>query len=85
MTSTFTMTSSNDGPVSITVNGEPLDEKAMAEAMAKAKESGRTVTYERRTMHDEPGRQNDDRRCVSRVGDGYRVAHGHSGREENGR
>jgi hypothetical protein len=50
MTSTFTMTSSNDGPVSITVNGEHLDEKAMAEAMAKAKESGRTVTYERRNV-----------------------------------
>ncbi len=50
MTSTFTMTSSSDGPVSISVNGEPLDEKAMAEAMAKAKESGRTVTYDRRTI-----------------------------------
>jgi hypothetical protein len=46
--STFTMTTNNDGPVSITVNGEHMDEKQMAEAMAKAKESGRTVTYERR-------------------------------------
>jgi hypothetical protein len=53
---TFTVTSDNDGPVSVIVNGEKLDEKAMAEAMAKAKESGHTVTYERRiTTTDGPG------------------------------
>jgi hypothetical protein len=52
VTSTFTVTSSGDGPVSMTVNGEPLDEKAVAEAMAKAKASGQTVTYDRRTTHD---------------------------------
>src|ERR1035438_18351 len=34
---TFTMTSSVDGPATITLNGVPLDEKAVAEAMAKAK------------------------------------------------
>src|ERR1039457_3425872 len=47
---TFTMTSSVDGPATITLNGVPLDEKAVAEAMAKAKSSGtsQTVTYERR-------------------------------------
>src|ERR1022692_4441001 len=45
---TFTMTSSVDGPATITLNGVPLDEKAVAEAMAKAKSSGtsQTVTYE---------------------------------------
>jgi hypothetical protein len=44
--------SSADGPATITVNGVPLDEKAVAEAMAKAKASGdtQTVTYERREV-----------------------------------
>jgi hypothetical protein len=54
MTSTFTMTADGDGPVSLIVNGERLDEKAMAEALAKAKESGHTVTYERRVTTDGP-------------------------------
>jgi hypothetical protein len=50
MTSTLTVTSSGDGqPVSMIVNGEPLDDKAVAEAMAKAKASGQPLTYERRT------------------------------------
>jgi hypothetical protein len=49
-TSTFTMSSSGDGPVSIVLNGEKLDEKAVAEAMARAKASGQTVTYEHRTV-----------------------------------
>jgi hypothetical protein len=51
-TATFTMTSDGDGPARIIVNGEPLDEKAVAEAMAKAKASGatQTVTYERREV-----------------------------------
>ena len=52
--SSFTMTSSADGPATITlnVNGVPLDEKAVAEALAKAKASGstQTITYERREV-----------------------------------
>jgi hypothetical protein len=50
-TSTFTMTS-GAGPARIILNGEPLDEKAVAEAMAKAKASGstQTLTYERREV-----------------------------------
>uniref|UniRef100_Q01UI4 DUF4412 domain-containing protein n=1 Tax=Solibacter usitatus (strain Ellin6076) TaxID=234267 RepID=Q01UI4_SOLUE len=58
MLSTFTVTSSGDGqPVSMVVNGQPLDDKAVAEAMAKAKESGQTVTYDRRAVitHDIAG------------------------------
>ena len=39
------MTSNGDGPAHIIVNGEPLDEKAVAEAMAKAKASGSTETF----------------------------------------
>jgi hypothetical protein len=52
MTSTFTMTSNGDGPARIIVNGEPLDEKALKEAMDKAKASGatQTLTYERREV-----------------------------------
>ena len=44
--------SSGDGPATITVNGVPLDEKAVAEAMAQAKASGSTqsFTYERREV-----------------------------------
>jgi hypothetical protein len=44
--------SMGDGPATITVNGVPLDEKAVAEAMAKAKASGstQTFTYERREV-----------------------------------
>ena len=51
-TSTFTMTSSGDGPARIIVNGEPFDEKAVAEAMARAKASGatQTMSYERREV-----------------------------------
>ena len=48
--SSFTFTTTSDGPASITVNGEKLEEKAVAEMMAKAKESGRMVTYENRTF-----------------------------------
>jgi hypothetical protein len=52
--SSFTMTSSQDGPATITlnVNGVPLDEKAVAEALAKAKASGsaQNITYERREV-----------------------------------
>jgi hypothetical protein len=51
-TATFSFNTSGDGPARIIVNGEPLDEKAVAEAMAKAKASGatQTVTYERREV-----------------------------------
>ena len=52
--STFTVTSSGDDPATITlkVNGVPLDDKAVAEAMARAKASGstQTITYERREV-----------------------------------
>jgi hypothetical protein len=50
--STFTVTSSGDGPARMILNGEPLDEKAVAEAMAKAKSSGstQTITIERREV-----------------------------------
>lgn len=44
-TSTFTMTSSGEGPSRIILNGQPLDEKAVAEAMAKAQASGSTQTF----------------------------------------
>jgi hypothetical protein len=49
--STFTMTTGT-GPARIILNGEPLDDKAVAEAMAKAKASGttQTLTYERREI-----------------------------------
>jgi hypothetical protein len=49
---TLTVTTSKDGPTSITVNGVPLDEKAVAEAMAKAKVNGstQTVNFERREV-----------------------------------
>jgi hypothetical protein len=48
-TATFSMTSSAEGPARIVVNGTPLDDKLVAEAMAKAKASGgtQTLTYER--------------------------------------
>jgi hypothetical protein len=57
MLSTFTVTTDGDQHVSMIVNGQPLDEKAVKEAMAKAKESGQTVTYDRRTVntHDVVG------------------------------
>jgi hypothetical protein len=50
--STFTVTSSVDGPARMILNGEPLDEKAVAEAMAKAKATGstQTITIERREV-----------------------------------
>ena len=50
--STFTVTSSGEGPARMILNGEPLDEKAVAEAMAKAKASGstQTITIERREV-----------------------------------
>jgi len=43
--STFSFTTRSDGPATITVNGAPLDEKAVAEAMAKAKASGSPQTF----------------------------------------
>jgi hypothetical protein len=52
MTTTFSMSTSGDGPMSLTVNGEKLDDEALAKALAKAKESGRTVTYERKVVAD---------------------------------
>jgi hypothetical protein len=50
--STFSIHSSGDGPATITLNGVPLDEKAVAEAMAKAKASGsiQTLISERREV-----------------------------------
>ena len=50
--STFSIHTSGDGPAQIVVNGVPMDEKAVAEAMAKAKASGspQTFTYERRDV-----------------------------------
>jgi hypothetical protein len=47
--STFSFHTMPDGPTTIAVNGTPVDEKAVAEAIAKAKASGatQTVTYER--------------------------------------
>src|SRR5258708_6278399 len=46
---TFSFHTTGDGPATMAVNGTPLDEKAVAEAIAKAKASGatQTVTYER--------------------------------------
>src|SRR5450759_838848 len=51
-TSTFSIRTSADGPATITLNGVPLDEKAVAEAMAKAKASGsiQTLISERREV-----------------------------------
>src|ERR1022692_916634 len=49
-TATFSFNTSGVGPHTVIVNGVPLDDKAVAEAMAKAKASGsaQTLTYERR-------------------------------------
>jgi hypothetical protein len=49
---TFSFHTTGDGPATISVNGTPLDDKAVAEAIAKAKASGatQTVTYERREV-----------------------------------
>src|ERR1017187_2743922 len=49
---TFTMSSTADRPTTITLNGVPLDEKAVAEAMDRAKSSGspQALTYERREV-----------------------------------
>ena len=51
-TATFSFHTTADGPSTISVNGTPLDEKAVAEAIAKAKASGaaQTVTYDRREV-----------------------------------
>jgi hypothetical protein len=50
--STFSIHTTGDGPATITVNGVPMDEKAVAETMAKAKASGspQTFTYERQEI-----------------------------------
>lgn len=55
-TSTFSIHSSGDGPATIIVNGVPMDEKAVAETMAKAKASGspQTFTFERREIIKAP-------------------------------
>jgi hypothetical protein len=47
--STFSIHTDGDGPATITVNGMPMDEKAVAETMAKAKASGspQIITYDR--------------------------------------
>jgi hypothetical protein len=49
---TFTMSTRSDGPAHIIVDGEPLDEKALKDAMDKAKASGstQTLSYERREV-----------------------------------
>jgi hypothetical protein len=51
-TATFSFNTNGAGSARIIVNGEPLDEKAVAEAMDKAKASGstQTFTYERREV-----------------------------------
>ena len=51
-TATFSFHTMPDGPATIAVNGTPVDEKAVAEAIAKAKASGatQTLTYERREV-----------------------------------
>ena len=50
-TATFSFNTSGAGPHTVIVNGVPLDDKAVAEAMAKAKASGaQTMTYERREI-----------------------------------
>jgi hypothetical protein len=43
-TATFTMRTNGEGPTSITVNGQALDPKVVAEMIAKAKQSGEGVT-----------------------------------------
>lgn len=50
--STFSFHTTVDGPTTITVNGTPVEEKELAEAMAKAKASGapQTFTYDRREI-----------------------------------
>jgi hypothetical protein len=49
---TLSFHTTGDGPATISVNGTPVDEKAFAEAIAKAKASGATQTlnYERREV-----------------------------------
>jgi len=49
---TLSIHSSGEGPATISVNGTPVDEKVVAEAMAKARASGapQTFTYERREV-----------------------------------
>ena len=65
--STFSIHTSGDGPATITVNGAPLDEKAVAEAMAKAKASGspQTFTYERRESRRRSGSGSGTRRWLA--------------------
>ena len=48
----FSIHTSGEGPATISVNGVQMDEKAVAEAMAKAKASGspQTFTWERETI-----------------------------------
>jgi len=44
--STFTVTSTKDGETSMVINGNPVDPKQMAEAIAKAKQHGEAVTLD---------------------------------------
>jgi hypothetical protein len=54
---TFSIHTGGDGPATMTLNGTPLDEKLVAEAMAKAKANGstQTFTYERREINTAVG------------------------------
>jgi hypothetical protein len=56
-TATFSFHTTGDGPTTIAVNGTPVDEKALAEAMDKAKASGatQTLSYERREITNPVG------------------------------
>ena len=51
-TATFSFHTMPDGPATIAVNGTPVDDKVIAEAIAKAKASGatQTLTYDRREV-----------------------------------
>jgi hypothetical protein len=54
---TFSIHTGGDGPATMTLNGTPLDEKLVAEAMAKARANGstQTFTYERREINTAVG------------------------------
>jgi hypothetical protein len=49
---TFAVSSAGDGPMTFTVNGQKLDDEELAKALAKAKASGQTVTYEKKVITD---------------------------------
>jgi len=54
---TFSIRSDREGPATMMLNGTPLDEKLVAEAMAKAKANGstQTFTYERHEITTSDG------------------------------